>query len=418
MERTTLKLFCESQSNPKSSFSWTGSNIMQTGSVLLRNNISRLERGHMSCTAKNTMTHIDQPVEGLSSANITLNILYSPQLHQLPGVSALEGENLTLKCEYEPGNPTETTVGITRLNDRITWTERTHFIPSLKRSDAGMYSYTVRNIMKPTGQQNEIVGEDTGIFQVNVWYKTSVTKFGLTSHPDAINVTVDENTTLNFYCKVDSNPSSTISFGKSDRIQNNTTLKRNYGFLHLAFDVQQAGCFDTARFTKSIRRSMGKQHYRGTTYYQVHNSDKYTVSNAGGLTTFTINAIEQEYFSTYLLTVSNGISPDFNKIFNLRPQEPPPGTIGSIVGGTTAGIVAAIILVIVVVFVLRRKYNFDCLCSFRLSRKDLYHDAHTDNGIDTQGADNRWYNASQTYEDISMVTDKSMYDTLNNGDNG
>ncbi|WAR05836.1 hypothetical protein MAR_021205 [Mya arenaria] len=51
-------------------------------------------------------------------------------------------------------------------------------------------------------------------------------------------------------------------------------------------------------------------------------------------------------------------------------QQSPPGTIGSIVGGTTAGIVAAIILVMVVVFVLRRKYNFDCLCSFRVTRKD------------------------------------------------
>ncbi|WAR05772.1 LOW QUALITY PROTEIN: HMCN1-like protein [Mya arenaria] len=71
MERATLN-----QSNPSSAFSWTGSNIQQTGSVLLRNNISRSEKGHMSCTAKNTMTHIDQPVEGLSSANITLNILY------------------------------------------------------------------------------------------------------------------------------------------------------------------------------------------------------------------------------------------------------------------------------------------------------------------------------------------------------
>ncbi|WAR05795.1 hypothetical protein MAR_021164, partial [Mya arenaria] len=112
--------------------------------------------------------------------------------------------------------------------------------------------------------------------------------------------------------------------------------------------------------------------------------------------------------------------------------ESSPGTTGSIVGGTTGGIVAAIILVIVVVFVLKRKYNFDCLCSFRLSRKgeiscsnfiveintNLHHDANTDNGIDTQGADTRGYNATQTYEDISMVTDKSPYAALDNGDNG
>ncbi|WAR05862.1 hypothetical protein MAR_021231 [Mya arenaria] len=75
MERATLLLFCESQSNPSSAFSWTGSNISQTGSVLLRNNISRSEKGNLSCTARNTMTHMDQPLEGLSSANFTLNIL-------------------------------------------------------------------------------------------------------------------------------------------------------------------------------------------------------------------------------------------------------------------------------------------------------------------------------------------------------
>ncbi|WAR05800.1 hypothetical protein MAR_021169, partial [Mya arenaria] len=98
--------------------------------------------------------------------------------------------------------------------------------------------------------------------------------------------------------------------------------------------------------------------------------------------------------------------------------ESPPGTIGSIVGGTTGGIVAAIILVIVVVIVLKRKYNIDCMCPIKLSRKDLNHDANTDNGIDTQGADTRGYNATQTYEDISMVTDKSPYAALDNGDNG
>ncbi|WAR06426.1 LOW QUALITY PROTEIN: HMCN2-like protein [Mya arenaria] len=75
MERANLKLFCDSQSNPSSAFSWTGSNILQNESVLLRNNISRSEKGHLSCTARNTMTHMDQLVEGLSSANITLNIL-------------------------------------------------------------------------------------------------------------------------------------------------------------------------------------------------------------------------------------------------------------------------------------------------------------------------------------------------------
>ncbi|XP_052805828.1 uncharacterized protein LOC128235123 [Mya arenaria] len=112
------------------------------------------------------------------------------------------------------------------------------------------------------------------------------------------------------------------------------------------------------------------------------------------------------------------MNPDFNKIFDLNLQESPPGTIGSIVGGTTAGIVAAIILVMVVVFVLRRKYNFDCLCSFRVTRKDLFHDANTDETIDAQGADTRGYNPTQTYEDISMVTDKSQYAALDSGDKG
>ncbi|WAR05762.1 hypothetical protein MAR_021131, partial [Mya arenaria] len=98
--------------------------------------------------------------------------------------------------------------------------------------------------------------------------------------------------------------------------------------------------------------------------------------------------------------------------------ESPPGTIGTLVGGKIGGIVAAIILVIVVVIVLRQKYNIDCLCPIKLSRKDLHYDAHTDNGIDSQGSDNRGYNATQTYEDISMVTDKSLYDALDNGDNG
>ncbi|XP_052803217.1 uncharacterized protein LOC128233540 isoform X2 [Mya arenaria] len=377
---------CHSFGKPNPStydFTWTkGSTVVSSNSVLSwTGGIKIQDGGSYKCTVKTTMTPSDTsktPVTTEVTSDVTMDVLYSPRLHQLPRLSALLGENLTLKCEYEPGNPTETTVVIARLNDRITWTEGTHFIPSLKKSDGGMYNCTVRNIMKPTGQQNEIVGEDSGIFQVNVWYITSVTKFGLTSHLDAINVTVDENTTLNFYCEVDSNPNSTIIFGKSDRIQNNVTLKKTDGFLHLRFDVQQAGCLDTASYycrgynnyteietapmkemnvyVRCSPRASGGQwesnvtgafggnatfsfdvvaypvpnkdgyvwhKWKGTTYSQVHNSDKYTISNAGVFTTFTINAIEQEDFTTYLLTVSNGISPDFNKIFNLSPQDVP-----------------------------------------------------------------------------------------------
>ncbi|XP_052807181.1 hemicentin-1-like isoform X2 [Mya arenaria] len=573
---------CHSFGKPNPStndFTWTKERIVVSSNSVLSwaGGIRIQDGGSYKCTVTTTMTPSDtnkSPVIKAVSSDITMDVLYSPRLHQLLSLSALEGESLTLKCEYEPGNPTETTVVIDRLYDRITWTGRTHFIPSLKRSDAGMYSCTARNIMKPSGQQNEIVGEETGIFQINVWYKTSVSKFGLTSHPDAITVTVDENATLNFFCEVDSNPNSTIIFGKSDRLQYNATLKRTDGFLHLAFDVQQSDCLDTASYfclgynnyteietaprkemdvyVRCSPRTSGGQwesnvtaatggnatfsfdvvaypvpnideyvwhKWNGITFSQVHISDKYTINNTGVSTMFTINDIEEDDFSAYLLTVSNGINPDFNKIFNLSPQdvpqcptgltysattsssatiewishfngglkqtfiilykmterseylvltadeidqkivyeiiltglndgstyevilfsrnekgnckqntslrfdtevlvESPPGTIGSIVGGTTGGIMAAIILVIVVVIVLRRKYNFDCLCSFRVSRKDLHHDANTDNGIDTQGANNRGYNATQTYEDISMVTDKSLYDAMDNRDNG
>ncbi|XP_052805817.1 uncharacterized protein LOC128235119 isoform X2 [Mya arenaria] len=582
IEDSAQMVTCHSFGKPNPStndFTWTkGSAVVSSNSVLSWTGGIRVQDGgSYKCIVTTTMTPSDTSKTQVTtevSSDVTMNVLYSPRLLQLSRLNALEGENLIQKCKYEPGNPAETTVVIARLNDRITWTEKTHFIPSLKRSDAGMYSCTVRNIMKPTGQQNGIAGEDTGIFEINVWYKTSVSKFGLTSHPDAINVTVDENATLHFFCEVDSNPNSSIIIGRSDSLQDNVALKRNDGFLHLAFEVQQAGCLDTASYyclgfnnyteiettprkhmnvyVRCSPRASGGQwesnvtgvtggnatfsfdvvaypvpnkegyvwhKWNGTRYSQVHNNDKYTINNTGVSTIFTVNAIEQEDFSTYLLTVTNGINPDFNKVFNLSPQEvpqcptgltysattsssaniewishfnggrkqtfivlykmterseylvltadeidqkihyeiiltglndgstyevilfsrnekgnckqntslqfdtellvePPPGTTGSIVGGTTGGIVAAIILVIVVVFVLKRKYNFDCLCSFRLSRKDLHHDANTDNGIDTQGADTRGYNATQTYEDISMVTDKSPYDALDNGDNG
>ncbi|XP_052806947.1 uncharacterized protein LOC128236124 isoform X2 [Mya arenaria] len=375
---------CHSFGKPNPSendFTWTKeSAVVSSNSVLSWTGGIRIQDGgSYKCTVTTTMTPSDTsktPVTTEVSSDVTMDVLYSPRLHQLSRLNALEGENITLKCEYEPGNPTETTVLIARLNDRITWTDGTHFIPSLKRTDAGMYNCTVRNIMQPTGQLNEIVGMDTGIFQVNVWYKTSVSKFGLTSHPDANNVTVDENATLNFFCEVDSNPNSTIVFGRSDRLLNNTTLKKNDGFLHLAFDVQQADCLDTASYycfgynnyteietaprkqmdvyVRCSPRASGGQwesnitgaaggnatfsfdvvaypvpnkdgyvwhKWNGTTYSQLYNSDKYTINNAGVSTTFTINAIEQEDFSTYLLTVSNGIIPDFNELFNLRSQE-------------------------------------------------------------------------------------------------
>ncbi|XP_052802983.1 nephrin-like [Mya arenaria] len=392
---STETVECHSSGNPYPSandFTW------RKGKVVVSSNsnsswiggIKIQDGGSYKCSVTTTMTPSDtkqSPVTTIESTNATIDVLYSPRLHKLQQINALEGETLTVKCEYMQGNPGKTTVLISRLNDGTNWTKSTHVLQSLKRNDAGLYSCTVRNTMQPTGQNQATVGEHTRHFNVNVWYNTSVALFGLTSHPNEINVTVDENTPLNFFCKVDSNPNSTIILGRSD----NVALTKRDGVLHLSFHVQKAGCLDTGRyfcygynnyteawtaprehmnvFVRCSPRSSGGQtesnvtgvfggnatfsldvvaypvpskegyvwhKWNGATYSQVDSNAKYSVNNSGNSTTFTIKSIEEEDFSTYLLTVSNGVNPKFSKTFNLSPQGVPQCPTGLIASLTTS----------------------------------------------------------------------------------
>ncbi|WAR06670.1 NPHN-like protein [Mya arenaria] len=386
---------CHSSGNPYPSikdFTWRKGKVVVSSNSSLGwvGGIKIQDGGSYTCSVTTTMTPSDtkqSPVTTIESTNATIAVLYSPRLHKLQQISALEGETLTVKCEYKHGNPGKTTVLISRLNDGTNWTERTHVLQSLTRSDAGLNRCTVRNTMQPSGQHKATIGKHTRNGKVNVWYKTSVTQFVLISHPKENNVIVDENTPLNFFCEVDSNPNSTIILGRSD----NVALTKREGVLHLSFHVQQAGCRDTGSyfcygynnyteagtaprehmnvFVRCSPRSSGGQSesnvtgviggnatfsldvfaypipgkdgyvwqkWNGTTYSQVYNNAKYSVNNSGNSTTFTIKSIEEEDFSTYLLTVSNGVNPKFSKTFNLSPQGVPQCPTGLIASLTTS----------------------------------------------------------------------------------
>ncbi|XP_052803976.1 uncharacterized protein LOC128234053 isoform X3 [Mya arenaria] len=82
----------------------------------------------------------------------------------------------------------------------------------------------------------------------------------------------------------------------------------------------------------------------------------------------------------------------------------------TIAGGVTAGIVL-ILGISVVIFVFRRKYSVSC--AFKLNPKEDSPLSHTG-----QGTGNPGYNAAVTYEEMSMTNNKTVYDTLDIGNDG
>ncbi|XP_052804993.1 hemicentin-2-like [Mya arenaria] len=80
---------------------------------------------------------------------------------------------------------------------------------------------------------------------------------------------------------------------------------------------------------------------------------------------------------------------------------------GAVIGGAVGGSIGAVVVIAVVVFILRRNYTMNCI----ISRKRGIPDEEPESGRNNPG-----YSAAQTYEEVSMTNETSVYDALKDGD--
>ncbi|XP_052803166.1 hemicentin-1-like [Mya arenaria] len=371
IEGNATKLYCSVQSQPASSFTWSGADIHSLRSNLVYSNTLQSQTGVLSCLAENNMTHGNQAVKGSASRNISLNVLYPPKLLTLHRINAVEGRSLLIQCQYTDGNPIATTLTITRTADGTSWSGE-HTIQSVRRADAGLYRCTVENSMDPTGEDKR-TGMDTADFEINIWYNTSITRFEVSGNPNQTIVTINESDRFVVVCGVLSNPYSTIRLEKNHM---GTTLLKTENVLEVEYSIQNAVCSDADVYTCSgfnnytdmentpykelqlfvrcsPRPSDSREHLRrnftgtlhgnvtlafmsvayppptfewqmwnGTSFNKV-NGDKYVITSSDLLTSLTIVNIQQNDFVSYILKVSNGIQPFLQEPFYLNPQDVP-----------------------------------------------------------------------------------------------
>ncbi|WAR05683.1 hypothetical protein MAR_021052, partial [Mya arenaria] len=131
IEGNSTKLYCTVQSQPASSFRWSGADI---------------------------------------------HSLDPPKLHTITRRNALEGNIVLIQCLFTAGNPITTRSTFTRAVDGTSWSGDSHTFQSIHREDAGLYRCTVENSMDPTGAEIQ-TGNDTADFEIN-------------AHPDLQNIRV------------------------------------------------------------------------------------------------------------------------------------------------------------------------------------------------------------------------------------
>ncbi|XP_052803305.1 synaptogenesis protein syg-2-like [Mya arenaria] len=372
IEGNATRLFCSVQSQPVSSFSWSGAGFHSRGSYLVHSKTLRSQTGVLSCLAENNMTHGYHVVKGSASGNISLNVLYPPKLQALPRKNALEGNGILIQCSYTVGNPMTTKSMITRTTDGQRWSGASHTFQSINRTDAGLYRCTVENSMDPTGAEMR-AGSDTADFEINVWYKPSISRFEVSAFPNQNIVTINESERLSIVCEVTSNPNSTIRLKQTHMT---IALMERDNVLGLEYAIQNASCSDAAVYTcaafnnyTDMERASSKdmqlfvrcsprpsdshahlrrnftgtvhgnvtlsfmavaypppmfewQKWNGTSYNRVI-GETYNITSSDLFTSLTVLDIQVDDFVSYILKVSNGIQPYLREVFHLNPQDVP-----------------------------------------------------------------------------------------------
>ncbi|KAK3577616.1 hypothetical protein CHS0354_022531, partial [Potamilus streckersoni] len=211
IEYQPLSMTCKVSSNPSpDQILWSPRGESSVPSTLHISSVSRNKSGIYSCTAQNTMTPtVEGQQIGTYTTKIEVDVLYPPSIQGLTSpYKVIEYQPLNVTCQVSSNPPP----------DQISWSpsgegsvpSRLYF-NSVSRNKSGTYSCTAQNTMTPSvgGQQT---GMSTSQIQVNVLYNATITEFAAKYNISEI----QENSTLQLYCHVDSNPFSAISLSFAD----------------------------------------------------------------------------------------------------------------------------------------------------------------------------------------------------------
>ncbi|XP_052805975.1 hemicentin-1-like [Mya arenaria] len=301
IEGDATKLYCSVQSQPASSYSWSGVGIHSLGNTMVYSNTRPKQTGVLSCLVENNMTHLIQAVKGLASRNISLNVLYPPKLRVLHRLNSVEGS--TLLVQYN------TSISIF---DFIAFPNQ--YIVTIKESDrlvllCGVFSNPNSTIRLKQKHMATIIMERENVREV-VYVIQNV------SCSDAAVYTCSA---FNNYTDVERAPSKELQLlvecspRPSDShayLTRNATgsVHRNVTFAFMAV------AYPPPMFEWQM--------WNGTSYNKVY-GDKYVITSSDLLTTLTILNIQVDDFGSYILNVSNGIQPNLRELFYLNPQDVP-----------------------------------------------------------------------------------------------
>ncbi|KAJ8316527.1 hypothetical protein KUTeg_005934 [Tegillarca granosa] len=160
---------CVVNSYPVADITWSGpNNLQQTGQILIFKTTTKSHRGIYNCTATNKLTPSGHSVlNKQQQINVDIDILYRPEIMDIPSLSIVEGEILTLTCPTR-ANPTAHSYKWTKIGDNtFQQLSKTLVITNIRRTQSGKYKCTAINTMTPTNGQTE-TGEGHGEVTVNV----------------------------------------------------------------------------------------------------------------------------------------------------------------------------------------------------------------------------------------------------------
>ncbi|WAR17220.1 hypothetical protein MAR_031814 [Mya arenaria] len=140
-----------------------------------------------SLPAASVLWYHDNKTPGLPADDVTLtsralvtteeilNADNGPQVELIPLFNIPEGNELSYKCGYIPGNPSEATFSWSRTSDDKHWNGQTLIINSTHRSDDDIYTCKVSNLMTTSENETQI-GSDIKTMRVNVQYRSDISR--------------------------------------------------------------------------------------------------------------------------------------------------------------------------------------------------------------------------------------------------
>ncbi|XP_052804955.1 hemicentin-2-like isoform X2 [Mya arenaria] len=236
LDRVNVK--CVAAGIPDPKCQWTNRSQSCTLDIY---KVSKDDAGTYVCHASNTMnTSYGSSVVGRNASSFYLDILYPPKIANIhTKVEVIEGVNLSLICNTEPGNPSETSYSWTSTHqpERNTFDQYLN-IHNITRTDEGVFTCFVKNRMYPTGC-HEVQGSDMEYVYVDVQYKASIKTFAV------LNDTVYHGDQFMLSCEVDSDPPSDISISSPT----GSILNFTHRNIELNYYKNSSCLDDTGQFT-------------------------------------------------------------------------------------------------------------------------------------------------------------------------